>query len=87
MTLTLRHLNLGKVDGKHEYLTPEPGAEQIFFDAYLIPESVQTDRFGNKDIFLSRAFAEQARRLFSAGSQRIEGEQARFQTLFYLSPT
>jgi len=30
MSLVLKQLNIGKVDGKHEYLTPKSDRDQLF---------------------------------------------------------
>ncbi|MGY8710219.1 hypothetical protein RAD16_31170 [Bradyrhizobium sp. 18BD] len=56
MSITLKNLNIGKVDGKHEYLTPRNDRDRHFFDAYLIPQSVEPARFSNDDIFLIEGF-------------------------------
>lgn len=56
MSITLKQLNIGKVDGKHEYLTPRSDRDQLFFDAYLIPQSVEPSRFANHDVFLIEGF-------------------------------
>lgn len=56
MTLTLRQLRIGKVDGKHEYLTPARERDQAVFDAFLIPESVEPERMHNADTFFIEGF-------------------------------
>ncbi len=56
MSILLKQLNLGKVDGKYEYLTPKSDRDQLFFDAYLIPQSVEPSRLGNTDVFLIEGF-------------------------------
>jgi len=56
MSIVLKQLNIGKVDGKHEYLTPKSARDQLFFDAYLIPQSVETSRFSNSDVFFIEGF-------------------------------
>lgn len=67
MTLTLQQLHIGKVDGKHEYLTPINERERSIFDAFLIPETVQPDRMHNGDIFLLRDFVARGKRRCYAG--------------------
>src|ERR1700750_2396191 len=56
MSLVVKNLNIGKVDGKHEYLTPRSDRDQLFFDAFLIPQSVEPSRFGNDDVFPIEGF-------------------------------
>lgn len=56
MPLTLKQLRIGKVDGKHEYLTPVSEREQDVFDAFLIPESVEPERIHNGDVFFVEGF-------------------------------
>lgn len=56
MSLTLRQLRIGKVDGKHEYLTPIDERDQAVFDAFLIPEAVEPDRMHNGDVFFVEGF-------------------------------
>ena len=56
MSLLLGQLRLGKVDGKHEYLTPQTEREHDVFDAYLVPDSVDPERMHNGDIFFVEGF-------------------------------
>jgi hypothetical protein len=49
-------LRVGKVDGKHEYLTPFSERERDVFDAFLIPEAVEPDRMHNGDVFFVEGF-------------------------------
>ena len=56
MRLALKHLRIGKVDGKHEYLTPASDRDPDSFDTFLIPESVDPDRLNNSDIFFVEGF-------------------------------
>ncbi|MBU0739520.1 MAG: hypothetical protein KJ981_05225 [Alphaproteobacteria bacterium] len=56
MSLTLRQLKIGKVDGKHEYLTPATDRDRVFFDAYLIPDAVDPDSFNNTEMFFVEGF-------------------------------
>lgn len=51
MPLRLGQLRIGKVDGKHEYLTPLTEREQSIFDAFLMPEAIQPERMNNGDTF------------------------------------
>lgn len=55
-SLPIGKLNLGKVDGKHEYLTPRTLADERAFDAYLLPESVDPDRLHNGDVCFIEGF-------------------------------
>ena len=56
MTLKLGQVHVGKVDGKHEYLTPTDERERLLFDAFLLPDSVEPDRLNNSDIFFVSGF-------------------------------
>lgn len=56
MSLTLRKLRIGKIDGKHEYLTPANERERSIFDAFLIPESVEPERMHNGDTYFIEGF-------------------------------
>ena len=56
MNLPLRQLRIGKVDGKHEYLTPASERDRAPFDSFLIPENVDPDRFNNSDIHFVEGF-------------------------------
>ena len=56
MTLKLRQLRIGKVDGKHEYLIPVSDREKYVFDAFLLPESVEPERIHNGDVFFVEGF-------------------------------
>ncbi|MDG3439789.1 P-loop ATPase, Sll1717 family [Nitrospirillum amazonense] len=56
MVLALRKLQVGKVDGKHEYLTPINERDSTIFDAFLIPEIVEPDRMHNGDVFFVEGF-------------------------------
>jgi hypothetical protein len=56
MPLVLQRLNLGKVDGKHEYLTPISERDKAFFDAFLIPESIDPSRMHHGDICFIEGF-------------------------------
>ncbi|MBL0406207.1 hypothetical protein JKG68_19795 [Microvirga aerilata] len=56
MSLALRQLRVGKVDGKHEYLTPSNERDQEIFDAFLIPATVEPNRMHNGDIFFIEGF-------------------------------
>lgn len=56
MALQLRQLRVGKVDGKHEYLTPVSDRDAHAFDAFLMPESVDPARLNNKDVFFIEGF-------------------------------
>jgi hypothetical protein len=56
MSLTLRQLRIGKVDGKHEYLTPKDERGRDTFDAFLIPDVVEEERLHNADIFFVEGF-------------------------------
>lgn len=56
MNLPLKKLRIGKVDGKHEYLTPESERDQGTFDTFLVPDSVEPDRLHNGDIFFVEGF-------------------------------
>jgi hypothetical protein len=54
--LALKQLSIGKVDGKHEYLTPAAERDQATFDTFLMPESVDPNRFNNTDVFFVEGF-------------------------------
>lgn len=54
--LNLGQLRIGKVDGKHEYLTPASERDDGAFDSFLIPSSVNPDRMHNSDIFFVEGF-------------------------------
>lgn len=56
MSLTLKQLRIGKVDGKHEYLTPLNQRQKNPFDAFLIPDSVEPERMNNEDVFFVSGF-------------------------------
>lgn len=56
MTLKLSQLRVGKIDGKHEYLTPVSERDRTVFDAFLIPEAVDTERMHNGDVFFVEGF-------------------------------
>lgn len=56
MNLKLRDLRIGKVDGKHEYLTPLNERDEHLFDAFLVPEAVEPSRFNNADIYFVEGF-------------------------------
>lgn len=56
MPLELSQLNLGKVDGKHEYLAPQSDRDQLFYDAFLVPDTVDPNRLNNSDIFYIEGF-------------------------------
>ncbi len=56
MALTLRQLRVGKVDGKHEYLTPAGERDHTIFDAFLVPTAVEPERMHNGDIFFVQGF-------------------------------
>jgi hypothetical protein len=56
MALMLKQLRVGKVDGKHEYLTPLEERDGFVFDAFLMPEAVDPDRMNNADIFFVEGF-------------------------------
>jgi hypothetical protein len=56
MGLKLGQLRVGKVDGKHEYLTPVTERERDPFNAFLIPETVEPDRLRNSDVFFIEGF-------------------------------
>lgn len=56
MALTLRQLRIGKVDGKHEYLTPPGERDQGIFDAFMVPEAVAPMRMHNADVFFVEGF-------------------------------
>lgn len=54
--LKLRQLRIGKVDGKHEWLTPTNQRETATFDAFLIPNSVDPSRMHNGDVIFISGF-------------------------------
>lgn len=54
--LRLGQLHIGKVDGKHEYLTPISEREKAVYDSFLIPSSVDPDRLNNRDVFFVEGF-------------------------------
>lgn len=56
MVLSLRQLRIGKVDGKHEYLTPVEERDASVFDAFLMPEAVEPGRMHNGDVFFVEGF-------------------------------
>lgn len=56
MSIALGQLNLGKVDGKHEYLTPQSERDHLFYDAFLVPESVDPERLHNGDQYYVQGF-------------------------------
>lgn len=56
MALRLSQLRVGKIDGKHEYLTPIRERERAVFDAFLVPESVEPSRMNNGDIYFVSGF-------------------------------
>ena len=56
MPLQLSRLNLGKVDGKHEYLIPKSERDRVFYDAFLIPENVDPQRLHHSDVCLVEGF-------------------------------
>ena len=56
MNLKLNQLRIGKVDGKHEYLTPPSERDHDTFDSFLIPDSVDPLRLNNSDIFFVEGF-------------------------------
>lgn len=56
MALQLKQLRVGKVDGKHEYLTPASDRDTHAFDAFLMPDTVDPTRLNNKDIFFIEGF-------------------------------
>ncbi len=51
MNLKLCELHVGKVDGKHEYLTPKEERVEQVFDTFMMPDSVDPHRMSNGDIF------------------------------------
>ena len=56
MGLRLGQLRVGKVDGKHEYLTPSDEREHMIFDAFLLPDSVDPERMNNRDVCFISGF-------------------------------
>lgn len=56
MNLSLGRLRIGKVDGKHEYLTPVEERDFIVYDAFMLPEAVQPERMYNGDVFFLEGF-------------------------------
>jgi hypothetical protein len=56
VNLKLKELRIGKVDGKHEYLTPASEREHDTFDSFLVPESVDPLRLNNSDTFFVEGF-------------------------------
>jgi hypothetical protein len=54
--LQLRQLNLGKVDGRAEYLEPKNERDESFYDAFLVPDSVDVSRLHNSDLFYVEGF-------------------------------
>lgn len=56
MNLKLSELRIGKVDGKHEYLTPSSERDKDPFDSFLVPESVDPSRLNNADVFFVEGF-------------------------------
>lgn len=56
MNLKLKELRIGKVDGKHEYLTPVEERDGSVFDAFLIPEAIEPERMHNGDVFFVEGF-------------------------------
>src|SRR4051812_7108114 len=56
MGLKLSELRIGKVDGKHEYLTPMTQRERDAFDAFLVPDTVDPERLNNRDTFFIEGF-------------------------------
>jgi len=56
MALALGDLNLGKVDGKHEYLSPQSERDKLFYDAFLVPETINPERLSNSEIFFIEGY-------------------------------
>lgn len=56
MMLRLDQLHIGKVDGKHEYLTPANTRDKSVYDSFLVPDSVDPQRMNNGDIFFIEGF-------------------------------
>lgn len=56
MALTLGQLRIGKIDGKHEYLTPVSEREAQIYDAFLVPEAFDANRMHNGDMFFVEGF-------------------------------
>lgn len=54
--MQLKQLRVGKVDGKHEYLTPVNDRERKAFEAFLLPEVVDPPRMNNGDVFFIEGF-------------------------------
>lgn len=79
--LTLSKLRLGKVDGKHEYLTPQSERDQLVFDAFLIPDSVDPARMNNREHFFIEGFRGTGKTSllrWHAEKQRQAGSETRF---------
>lgn len=55
-TLPIGRLRLGKVDGKHEYLAPASDRDHLFFDAFLLPETVDPARLHNGDCYFIEGY-------------------------------
>lgn len=56
MPKPLKDLKLGMVDGKFEYVVPKDEQDQRFYDAFLIPENVDTDSFNNRATYFVEGF-------------------------------
>lgn len=79
--LTLSQLRLGKVDGKHEYLSPQNERDQIVFDAFLIPDNVDPKRLNNSDCHYVEGFRGTGKTSllrWHAERQRANGSETRF---------
>jgi len=50
----LAELHLGKVDGKHEFV--DSAHSRLFFDGFLVPETIQLDDFLNGHKYVLRGF-------------------------------
>ncbi len=79
--MTLGQLRLGKVDGKHEYLTPQSERDQLVFDAFLIPDSVDPQRLNNGACHYVEGFRGTGKTSllrWHAEQQRVAGSETRF---------
>lgn len=56
MPLKLRDLRVGKIDGKHEYLTPVSERDKYIFDAYMIPDNIDPNKLNNRETFFIEGF-------------------------------
>lgn len=56
MTIMLGQIMVGKVDGKHEYLSPINERNNLIYDAFVIPDAIDERRINNGDIHFIEGF-------------------------------